>query len=231
MVIRQMARDLAIATEVVACPTVREPDGLALSSRNVHLAPAERAAAPVLRRALLAGARSLGGRRAIWRRHSRRDGGNARGGAAGAPRLRVASPTAGRSPSSRRVRRGRRCSRWRSGSARPGSSTTSRSTRTSHTPPSCHPAIAALARPELIPDRRATIGNLARRMRCIGISPHHRRRPDMRSRTATRTAAIGTMLAIARPALDQRRSPSPRRAASSALRRADPARRRTGIDR
>jgi pantoate--beta-alanine ligase len=54
MVIRQMARDLAIKTEVVACPTVREPDGLALSSRNVHLSPAERAAAPVLHRALLA---------------------------------------------------------------------------------------------------------------------------------------------------------------------------------
>jgi len=54
MVIRQMARDLAIPTVVVACPTVREPDGLALSSRNVHLSPAERAAAPVLHRALLA---------------------------------------------------------------------------------------------------------------------------------------------------------------------------------
>jgi pantoate--beta-alanine ligase len=54
MVIRHMARDLAIATEVVACPTVREPDGLALSSRNVHLSPDERAAAPVLHRALLA---------------------------------------------------------------------------------------------------------------------------------------------------------------------------------
>jgi pantoate--beta-alanine ligase len=54
LVIRQMARDLAIPTEVIAHPTVREPDGLAMSSRNVHLSPAERAAAPVLRGALLA---------------------------------------------------------------------------------------------------------------------------------------------------------------------------------
>jgi pantoate--beta-alanine ligase len=54
MVIRQMARDLAIGTQVVACPTVREPDGLAMSSRNVHLSPDERVAATVLRRALIA---------------------------------------------------------------------------------------------------------------------------------------------------------------------------------
>ncbi|MEW5991162.1 MAG: pantoate--beta-alanine ligase [Chloroflexota bacterium] len=53
-VIKRMAIDLAIPTEVIACPTVREPDGLAMSSRNVHLSPAERAAAPVLRLALLA---------------------------------------------------------------------------------------------------------------------------------------------------------------------------------
>ena len=52
MVIRRMTLDLAIATEVIACPTVRETDGLALSSRNVHLTPEQRAAAPVLHRAL-----------------------------------------------------------------------------------------------------------------------------------------------------------------------------------
>jgi pantoate--beta-alanine ligase len=53
-VIARMATDLDLTT-VVPCPTVREADGLALSSRNVHLAPAERAAAPVLHRALVAG--------------------------------------------------------------------------------------------------------------------------------------------------------------------------------
>jgi pantoate--beta-alanine ligase len=53
-VIARMATDLAL-TDVVPCPTVREPDGLAMSSRNVHLAPEDRAAAPVLHRALLAG--------------------------------------------------------------------------------------------------------------------------------------------------------------------------------
>ncbi len=54
MVIRRMALDLALPTEVIACPTVREADGLAMSSRNVHLSPGERAAAPVVRRALVA---------------------------------------------------------------------------------------------------------------------------------------------------------------------------------
>lgn len=54
LVIRRMATDLALPTEVIAHPTVREPDGLAMSSRNVHLSPAERAAAPIIRRALLA---------------------------------------------------------------------------------------------------------------------------------------------------------------------------------
>jgi pantoate--beta-alanine ligase len=54
MVIRRMALDLAIPTEVIACPTIREADGLALSSRNVHLSAPERAAAPVVHRALIA---------------------------------------------------------------------------------------------------------------------------------------------------------------------------------
>lgn len=54
MVIRRMALDLALPTEVIACPTVREADGLAISSRNVHLAPDQRAAAPILHRSLLA---------------------------------------------------------------------------------------------------------------------------------------------------------------------------------
>lgn len=53
-VIDRMVRDLGI-TEVVRCPTVREPDGLALSSRNVHLSAEDRAAAAVIHRALLAG--------------------------------------------------------------------------------------------------------------------------------------------------------------------------------
>ncbi len=54
VVIRTMVRDLDIPTEIVVCPTVREPDGLAMSSRNAYLAPAERQAAPVLYRALIA---------------------------------------------------------------------------------------------------------------------------------------------------------------------------------
>lgn len=53
-VIRRLALDLNLPLEIVGCPTVREADGLAMSSRNSRLGPAERAAAPVLYRALTA---------------------------------------------------------------------------------------------------------------------------------------------------------------------------------
>jgi pantoate--beta-alanine ligase len=60
-VVRAMARDLSIPVDVVGCPIVREPDGLALSSRNVYLTTDARHAAPVLRRALAVGAGLIGG--------------------------------------------------------------------------------------------------------------------------------------------------------------------------
>ncbi|OGO41700.1 MAG: pantoate--beta-alanine ligase [Chloroflexi bacterium RBG_16_58_8] len=52
LVIKKMAADLDMDVEVVACPTVREPDGLAMSSRNTYLDAAQRKAAPVLYKAL-----------------------------------------------------------------------------------------------------------------------------------------------------------------------------------
>jgi len=58
-VIRRMALDLALPTVVVPCETVREPDGLAMSSRNARLSPAGRVAAAVLRRALVAGGEAV----------------------------------------------------------------------------------------------------------------------------------------------------------------------------
>ncbi|WP_353642644.1 pantoate--beta-alanine ligase [Mesorhizobium sp. WSM2239] len=58
-VVKRMVRDLDIPITVVACPTVREADGLALSSRNVRLSPAERAIAPRLPSVLLETAKRL----------------------------------------------------------------------------------------------------------------------------------------------------------------------------
>jgi pantoate--beta-alanine ligase len=52
VLVRRMAADLSFPAHVVGCPTVREPDGLAMSSRNVHLSPEERTAALCLPRSL-----------------------------------------------------------------------------------------------------------------------------------------------------------------------------------
>ena len=52
-IIRRMVRDLNFPVEIVVCPIVREPDGLAMSSRNSYLDPGQRKAAQVLHRALM----------------------------------------------------------------------------------------------------------------------------------------------------------------------------------
>ena len=56
VLIRQMAQALCLGVDVQGCPTVRDPDGLALSSRNAYLSPDERERATALSRALRAGA-------------------------------------------------------------------------------------------------------------------------------------------------------------------------------
>ena len=55
LVVERMVADLGLPATIVRCPTVRDPDGLAISSRNVRLSEEERRAAPVLHRALQAG--------------------------------------------------------------------------------------------------------------------------------------------------------------------------------
>ena len=57
LVVKRLNADLDLGTRIVVVPTVREPDGLALSSRNLHLSPEQRRAAPVLYGALQAGRR------------------------------------------------------------------------------------------------------------------------------------------------------------------------------
>jgi pantoate--beta-alanine ligase len=54
-VVKQLVRDLELGIEIVSCPTIRDPDGLAVSSRNLLLSPAERTVALTLPRALEAG--------------------------------------------------------------------------------------------------------------------------------------------------------------------------------
>ncbi len=75
-VLRRMTADMQFPIEVVGCPTVREPDGLALSSRNIYLTPEERAQAPALHAGLQAaaaafenGVRDASALRAVVRDH------------------------------------------------------------------------------------------------------------------------------------------------------------------
>lgn len=58
-IIRRLATDLNIPTQITGCPTLREADGLAMSSRNMRLAAADRAKAPALHRAMAVAARSI----------------------------------------------------------------------------------------------------------------------------------------------------------------------------
>lgn len=57
--VRQLAKDLSLGVEIVVRPTVREQDGLAMSSRNVYLSPDERIVAPTLYKSLQAGAEAI----------------------------------------------------------------------------------------------------------------------------------------------------------------------------
>ncbi|MGI8891042.1 MAG: pantoate--beta-alanine ligase [Chthoniobacterales bacterium] len=57
-IIRRMVRDLNFSVEIIGGPTVREPDGLALSSRNQYLSEEERAQAPIIRETLLEASKS-----------------------------------------------------------------------------------------------------------------------------------------------------------------------------
>ena len=57
--VRQLVKDLNLGVEIVVCPTVREADGLAMSSRNVYLSPDERKRAVTLYKSLQAGAEAI----------------------------------------------------------------------------------------------------------------------------------------------------------------------------
>ena len=112
-IVRRMVTDLDMGVEIVGIPTVREADGLAMSSRNAYLSPAERGAGAVAVAGAVRGARR-GRRRRARRRTAGRAG--ARGAGRRSHRLRRARRRRHRyslSPTSV----GRPCSRWRPSSA------------------------------------------------------------------------------------------------------------------
>jgi len=122
MVVRRVVRDLDLPVRIVACPIVREPDGLAMSSRNVYLDADARHQATALNRALdEAAAVHRAGERDVRRRSSPPHGG-CWPMPASVPSISSCAPTTicGRSSTSTAMR----CWPWRRASAPPGSSTT-----------------------------------------------------------------------------------------------------------
>ena len=112
-IVRRMVTDLDMGIEIVGIPTVREADGLAMSSRNAYLSPAERARALSLSRALFAARDAAAGgrarRRNAWSRRRAR-----RWTSIASTTSSSSTPTRYRlSPTSA----GRPCSRWRRSSA------------------------------------------------------------------------------------------------------------------
>ena len=135
-VVRRLVRDLRFDVQIVGAPTVRERDGLALSSRNVRLDPAARRQARVLSRALDEAERAVAARRARAARGCSRSSAASSRGAARRDRLRRAArsailsrprrprsqpPRCSRSPCASRRRRSRRGGR--APDRQPGSAT------------------------------------------------------------------------------------------------------------
>ena len=103
--IKRLVRDLDIPVRIEICDTVREPDGLAMSSRNAHLSPEERERATALRRALLAAGDAVAA-------------GRARPGCGVRPRTLRAEQLPGSSPSTSRSSPPRRSIPWKRSRAR-----------------------------------------------------------------------------------------------------------------
>ena len=101
LVLRKLVRDLDIPVRIEVCPTVRDPDGLALSSRNAYLTDAERERALALGRALRAAAR---GRRGRGARRRGRPAHGARGARRRRHRARVPGASLSHRPESRPAR-------------------------------------------------------------------------------------------------------------------------------